>query len=71
METIPLDRGREYLSYSGRIITPLNHAAIMSEVSNLKAGLIDAEKLMKIEARVRKLELSLLILVSFVLIFLC
>jgi hypothetical protein len=69
METIPLDRGRECLSSSGRIITREEYDAIMSEVSNMEIGLEDAEKPRQIEARVRKLEFCLLILVGFVLIF--
>jgi hypothetical protein len=69
METRPLDRGREYLSSSGRIISGEEYDAILSEVSNLETGFEDAEKPRQIEARVRKLEFCLLILVGFVLIF--
>jgi hypothetical protein len=68
METIPLDRGRECLSSSGRIITREEYAAIMSEVSSLETGIEDPEKPMQIEARVRKLEFGMLILVGFFLI---
>ena len=69
METIPLDRGRERLSSAGRIITREEYDAIMSEVSKMETGLGDAEKPRQIEARVRKLEFCLLILVGFILIF--
>ena len=69
METIPLDRGRQYLSSSGRIITQEEYDAIMSEISNMGTGLEDAEQTRQIEERVRKLEFYLLMLVGFVLIF--
>ena len=69
METIPLDRGRECLSSSTRIITREEYNAILSEVSNMEIGLEEAENLGQIEARIRKLEFCLLILVGFVLIF--
>ena len=69
METIPLDSGREYKSSSGRIITREEYDAIMSEVANMEAGRKDAEKLMQVEERVRKLKFYMLILVGFVLVF--
>jgi hypothetical protein len=69
METISLDRGRECMSSSGRIITREEYNAIMSEVSNMEIGLEEAENLKQIEASIRKLEFCLLILVGFVLIF--
>jgi hypothetical protein len=69
METIPLDSGREHLSSSGRLITREEYGAIMSEISNMEAGLKEAEKPMQIEERVRKLEFCLFILVGCVLIF--
>jgi len=69
METIPLDSGRECKSSSGRIITREEYAAIMSEVANMEAGRKDAEKLMQVEERVRKLKFYMLILVGFVLVF--
>ena len=54
---------------SGRIITREEYAAIMSEVANMEAGFKDAEKLMQVEERVRKLKFYMLILVGFVLVF--
>ena len=69
METIPLDSGREVMPSSGRIITREEYDAIMSEVANMEAGRKDAEKLMQVEERVRKLKFYMLILVGFVLVF--
>jgi hypothetical protein len=69
METIPLDKGSERQSSSGRIITREEYDALMSEAFSMEAGLEDAEKPGQIEARVRKLEYCLLILVGYVLIF--
>lgn len=54
---------------SGRIITREEYDAIMSEVANMEAGHKDAEKLMQVEKRVRRLEFCVLILVGFVLVF--
>jgi hypothetical protein len=69
METLPLERGSERQSSSGRIITREEYDALMSEAFNMEAGLEDAEKTGQIEARVRKLEFCLLILIGYVLIF--
>ncbi len=67
METITPDISRENMSFSGQIITREEYMALMSELT-LESDPAPAAPIPEIDAKVRKLEFNMMVLVGLILI---
>lgn len=67
METINLDIGRANMSSSGQIITPEEYDALMAELAQ-ETEPTHAAPISETDAKVRKLEFNMMVLVGLILI---